>query len=125
VLGRSRLLILALVLLGNSLVWGLAGVVSSPGTPRTLPGVAFSPFGRRDDPFAGRYPTEGQIEQDLKVLREHVKVKALRTYGSSHGLERIPVLAGKYGFRVSAGVWLDKDLAAERGRVAQCRRLRA
>lgn len=106
---RSMLYILILIGLIHFALWSLLprplGDEILPKMDR-LQGVSYSPFRPGHDPAKGLYPSAAQIEEDMALLKG--RVEAIRTYGSVN-LEMIPPLAGKYGLRVIAGVWLGPD----------------
>lgn len=106
---KTIITILILIGLVHFAVWSLLprplGDESLPVMDR-LQGVSYSPFRPGHDPAKGLYPSAAQIEEDMALLKG--KVEAIRTYGSVN-LEQIPPLAGKYGLRVIAGVWLGSD----------------
>src|ERR1700682_4018248 len=72
-----------------------------------LPSVSYNRFAE-PSPDGLRIP-EAQIRADLAVIAKHAK--AVRTYASTQGLERVPEIAAELGLKVTLGVWLDKDQA--------------
>ena len=106
----SGLFILAAVALCNVFAWAMlnrpAHEVAWEGV---INGVSYSPYTKFKSPLLGDTPTRDEIEADLQVLQG--KVAKVRTYSSSDGAEAIPELAQKYAIAVTAGAWLDKDLA--------------
>jgi len=104
---RSHTLTISLfVLLLNALVWAAMNRPHDE-VPWTGPvtGVSFSPYRAGQDPFAERFPSREEIDQDLRFLAD--KVKKVRTYSSLDGIEQVPELAARYGLTVTAGAWLD------------------
>ncbi len=71
-------------------------------------GVSFSPYGADQSPVHGDRPDPAIVESDLKLLVG--KVNMVRTYTSTDGVEDVPRIAARYGFRVTAGAWLDQRL---------------
>lgn len=69
--------------------------------------VCYSPFRDGQSPDSGIYPSETEIREDLTLLKP--SVTAVRTYGVTHGLERIPAIAKELGIRCLAGAWISAD----------------
>jgi exo-beta-1,3-glucanase (GH17 family) len=80
-----------------------------------LDGVAFAPWGDGQDPTTGAVATEAQIERRLGHVARYAEM--VRTFGSTHGLERVPALARRRGLAVAAGAWLSSDPVANRAEV--------
>ncbi len=78
-----------------------------------LRSVSFAPYHGHQDPVAQDIPPPAQVERDLKALVGHVQ--AVRTYGSTRGLEVVPPMAEALGLKVTMGAWLTSD-ATELGR---------
>jgi len=72
-----------------------------------LPSVSYNRFAERT-PDGLKIP-EAQIRSDLTAIAAHAK--AVRTYASTQGLERVPEIAAELGLTVTLGIWLDKDKA--------------
>src|SRR3982075_3725915 len=72
-----------------------------------LPSVSYNRFAE-PSPDGLRIP-EAQIRADLTEIAKHAK--AVRTYASTQGLERVPEIAAELGLTVTLGIWLDKDEA--------------
>jgi exo-beta-1,3-glucanase (GH17 family) len=70
-------------------------------------GVSFSPYHSGQDPFLGIHPSVQNLRADLRLLQG--KVREVRSYGSTNGLEQIPALAAEFGLLVTAGAWLDAN----------------
>jgi exo-beta-1,3-glucanase (GH17 family)/cellulose synthase/poly-beta-1,6-N-acetylglucosamine synthase-like glycosyltransferase len=90
---------------------------AEPPWPKQVQGMAFSPFRADQDGRLNEYPTEAQLDEDLKLLAG--KVHAVRTYGDGGTLGKIPEIAARYGISVAVGAWLDKDLATNDAQVAR------
>ena len=67
--------------------------------------MAYNAFGRWDSPLAGRLPDAAAIDADLRRLRG--LTHRLRTYSAAE-LPRLPEQAGRAGFTLALGVWLDR-----------------
>ena len=75
---------------------------------------SYAPFREGQSPLTKVYPTEAQIDDDLKLLSS--KTHYIRTYSSMDGMESVPSTARKYGLKVIQGAWLsstEKNNAAE------------
>ncbi len=81
------------------------------GASRPIAGLAYSPFGRRDNPEQGHLPGEREIGADLALLRD--LTPQLRTYSASEW-PFLPAAAAAAGLRLTAGVWLGADEARNR-----------
>jgi cellulose synthase/poly-beta-1,6-N-acetylglucosamine synthase-like glycosyltransferase/exo-beta-1,3-glucanase (GH17 family) len=79
-----------------------------------LPSVSYNRFAE-PSPDGLRIP-EAQIRADLTVIAAYAK--AVRTYASTQGLERVPEIAAELGLTVTLGVWLDKDEARNEREIA-------
>lgn len=80
-----------------------------------LDGLAFAPWEDGQDPTAGAVASEEQIARRLRRIARYTE--AVRTFGSTHGLERVPALARRRGLAVAAGAWLGSDPVANRAEV--------
>jgi exo-beta-1,3-glucanase (GH17 family)/glycosyltransferase involved in cell wall biosynthesis len=70
-------------------------------------GFALSAFQRYQSPLKGDYPTDEQIDGDLKLLRQYSP--NIRTYAMLQN-PQIPRLAERDGLKVLAGAWIDTRL---------------
>jgi len=79
-----------------------------------LPSVSYNRFSEKssDDSKVA----EAQIRADLTVIAAHAR--AVRTYASTQGLERVPEIAAEFGLKVTLGVWIDKDTARNEREIA-------
>jgi exo-beta-1,3-glucanase (GH17 family)/cellulose synthase/poly-beta-1,6-N-acetylglucosamine synthase-like glycosyltransferase len=106
----SAIFIAALCAAATIAMWAWANRPSSEAPwPKEVQGMAFSPFHADQSGNLNQYPSDEQLEADLKLLSG--KVHALRTYGTGGTLADVPRLAAKYGISVAVGAWLDKDRA--------------
>ncbi|MBL8669520.1 MAG: glycosyltransferase [Alphaproteobacteria bacterium] len=94
--------------------------VTLPNVNGQLQGVSFQPV-RDTSPIDGEPIPAADIEHDVRLLRG--KVKTLRTYAASGGLERVPDIAARYGMKVSVGAWIGPDAKANRREVEAAIRL--
>jgi cellulose synthase/poly-beta-1,6-N-acetylglucosamine synthase-like glycosyltransferase/exo-beta-1,3-glucanase (GH17 family) len=84
----------------------------APSMDGTLPSVSYNRF--------TGHPSDGvpeeQIRTDLTAIA--AQAKAVRTYSSTQGLERVPAIAAELGLTVTLGVWVDKDTARTEREIA-------
>ena len=86
-------------------------------------GFALEPYQRYQDPLKDKFPSDEQIDGDLKLVRQYSS--NIRTY-SMLQTPQVPRLAERDGLKVLAGAWIDtrldnndKEIAAL---IAQARR---
>ena len=72
-----------------------------------LRSVSFAPYRGHQDPIDQDVPPPEQVEADLRSLVGHVQ--AVRTYGTTRGLEVVPKYAQALGLKVTMGAWLTSD----------------
>ena len=99
-------LILGLVAGLHWVVWRLA----EPSTTAALvegklPSVSYNRFSRPSSLDSG--VPEERIRADLTAIAK--QAKAVRTYASTQGLERVPEIAAELGLKVTQGIWIGKD----------------
>ncbi|MEW6218424.1 MAG: glycosyltransferase [Thermodesulfobacteriota bacterium] len=104
---KSSIAIITVVAALNLFVWAFFNR-PQPAMPwaGTIRGVSFSPYHEGQSPFANRFPSAEEIDQDLAFLAD--KVASVRTYTSTDGFDQVPALAARHGLRVTAGAWLDR-----------------
>jgi exo-beta-1,3-glucanase (GH17 family)/cellulose synthase/poly-beta-1,6-N-acetylglucosamine synthase-like glycosyltransferase len=87
-------------------LWALANrPVSEPQWPARIQGFAFSPYHRDQDAVAEEFPTEDQIEADLKILGR--RSRAVRTYTTDDAIGKVPEIAARHHIKVMLGAWVD------------------
>lgn len=69
-----------------------------------LNSVSFAPFREGQSPLTRVYPTNEQIDEDLRMLAD--KTRSIRTYSSLSGLQDVPAMARKHGLKLIQGAWL-------------------
>jgi cellulose synthase/poly-beta-1,6-N-acetylglucosamine synthase-like glycosyltransferase/exo-beta-1,3-glucanase (GH17 family) len=79
-----------------------------------LPSVSYNRFAETSSD--GAEISEARIRADLTELAKHAK--AVRTYASTKGLERVPGIAAELGLTVTLGIWIDKDDARNAREIA-------
>jgi cellulose synthase/poly-beta-1,6-N-acetylglucosamine synthase-like glycosyltransferase/exo-beta-1,3-glucanase (GH17 family) len=72
-----------------------------------LPSVSYNRFARLSS--GDLTVSAAQIRADLTAIAK--LAKAIRTYASTRGLERVPEIAAELGLSVTLGIWIDKDEA--------------
>ncbi len=85
---------------------------SEPAWPERIQGFAFSPFQKDENPNWNKFPSTGEIENDLILLAG--KTHAIRTYSVDKTLGEIPRLAEKHDINVALGAWVDADTERSR-----------
>jgi len=111
---RRAALIIALVLFANFCAWAIVnrGANEQPWGG-TLNGVSYSGYKAGDE---ANKLSDDEIDGDLAALEGHAN--AIRTYGVSDGLDRIPVIAARHHLDVTLGAWISHDPAANAAEVA-------
>ena len=71
-------------------------------------GVDFDFMRKQDTQTNGSYPSAADIDSDLALLEN--KVRSVRTYSVSRGLDQVPSLAEKHHLTVMLGAWIGIDL---------------
>jgi cellulose synthase/poly-beta-1,6-N-acetylglucosamine synthase-like glycosyltransferase/exo-beta-1,3-glucanase (GH17 family) len=79
-----------------------------------LPSVSYNRFAEKSSD-GWRVP-EARIRTDLAAIAQYSK--AVRTYASTQGLERVPEIAAELGLTVTLGIWIDKDDARNEREIA-------
>lgn len=99
------LVMLAMAMLTVSIWAHMNRPEAEPSWPKTIKGFSFSPARIDHDPLDKVFPSESQIEDDIKLLAG--KTYAIRTYSMDEAYEKIPEIAKKYDINVALGAWLD------------------
>ena len=84
----------------------------APSVEGKLPSVSYNRFAK---PSSKGIP-EARIRADLTAIAG--QAKAVRTYSSTQGLERVPEIAAELGLTVTLGIWIDKDTARNEREIA-------
>jgi cellulose synthase/poly-beta-1,6-N-acetylglucosamine synthase-like glycosyltransferase/exo-beta-1,3-glucanase (GH17 family) len=74
----------------------------APSVEQRLPSVSYNRFASKHSEIS-----EASIREDLTAIA--AQAKAVRTYSSTGGLERVPPIAAELGLTVSLGIWIGKD----------------
>ncbi|HEY1773796.1 MAG TPA: glycosyltransferase [Gammaproteobacteria bacterium] len=85
--------------------------------PDHIQGFSFSPFHAGEDAIAHRFPTDEEINSDLKLLSG--KTDSIRTYTMEGSIADIPRLAAPYGMKVMLGAWVDSDKKKSDAQIAE------
>ncbi|MBI4183637.1 MAG: glycosyltransferase [Proteobacteria bacterium] len=80
-----------------------------PAWPERVAGVSYSPFGLADQPIKGDLPDLEQVARDFALLAG--KVGAARIYSVKGTYADIPAIARAYGIKVTAGAFIEGNLA--------------
>src|SRR5258708_2511773 len=108
--GRHRVLSLGAFIVIVSLVaclhfafWALKKTdATAASVEGRLPSISYNRFAP-----AGSTVPEAQIRADLTAIA--AEADAIRTYGSTQGLERVPAIAAELGLKVTLGIWIGRD----------------
>jgi exo-beta-1,3-glucanase (GH17 family)/cellulose synthase/poly-beta-1,6-N-acetylglucosamine synthase-like glycosyltransferase len=93
-------------MLANLATWQLAHrPVAAPEFHGQVGGFAYSIFQRDQSPLEARYPSEAEIDADLRLLA--ARGARIRTYASAEQ-PALPRLAKAHGLDLTAGAWLDR-----------------
>ena len=87
---------------------------NAPPVQEKLPSVSYNRFA--DPSSKGPSVSEAHIRADLSAIA--ALAKAVRTYSSTQGLERVPEIAAELGLTVTLGIWIDKDNARNEREIA-------
>ncbi len=80
-------------------------------------GLDFSPFTQTgQDPSYGTIISENQIRNLLTTVKPYTQW--IRTYGCTHGLEKVGVIANEMNINVAAQAWLSSDTTANQQEIA-------
>ena len=120
--GRSRAMplgtlafVLGLVACIHLAIWALKNPATTAASVQDrLASVSYNRF--EGSPSAGRKVPEARIRADLTAIAG--QAKAVRTYASTQGLERVPKIAAELGLNVTLGAWIDNDNARNEREIA-------
>jgi exo-beta-1,3-glucanase (GH17 family)/cellulose synthase/poly-beta-1,6-N-acetylglucosamine synthase-like glycosyltransferase len=120
--GRSRALslraitvVLGLVACLHLAIWALKNPATTAASVEDrLSSVSYNRF--EGSPSSKRKVREARIRTDLKAIAG--QAKAIRTYASTQGLERVPKIAAEYGLDVTLGAWIGPDSARNEREIA-------
>src|SRR6202047_2013751 len=108
-------LILCLVAVLHLAFWGLAEPRSAAALVEgKLASVSYNRFAKPSSVDLAL--SEAPIRADLAAIAK--QAKAIRTYASTKGLERVPEIAAEFGLAVTLGIWIDKDEARNEREIA-------
>jgi cellulose synthase/poly-beta-1,6-N-acetylglucosamine synthase-like glycosyltransferase/exo-beta-1,3-glucanase (GH17 family) len=102
----TLVLILGLVAALHLALWGLAEPRTTAALVEAkLSSVSYNRFAKPSSLDPG--VAEARIRADLAAIAQ--QARAIRTYASTQGLERVPEIAAELGLTVTLGIWIDKD----------------
>jgi exo-beta-1,3-glucanase (GH17 family)/cellulose synthase/poly-beta-1,6-N-acetylglucosamine synthase-like glycosyltransferase len=112
---RTMILILGVVACAHLGLWAVRNpTTTAADVEDRLASVSYNRF--VGSPSAGRTVPEGRIRTDLTAIA--TQAKAVRTYASNEGLERVPEIAAELGLTVTLGAWIGKDSARNEREIA-------
>ncbi|BDU19787.1 glycosyl hydrolase family 17 protein [Dyella sp. GSA-30] len=91
--------------------WAIGRPVDLPDAPTSrIACVSYAPFRMPGEtPFdLNATISPERIDADLKALSQ--RFDCVRTYSQSHGLDKVPEIAGRYHMKVLMGMWLSREL---------------
>jgi cellulose synthase/poly-beta-1,6-N-acetylglucosamine synthase-like glycosyltransferase/exo-beta-1,3-glucanase (GH17 family) len=107
--------VLGLVACIHLAIWALKNPATTAlSVEDRLASVSYNRF--EGSPSAGRTVPEARIRTDLKAIAG--QAKAIRTYASTLGLERVPPIAAELGLDVTLGAWIGPDTARNEREIA-------
>ena len=120
--GRSRAMplgtlavVLGLVACLHLAFWALKNPATTAASVEDrLASVSYNRF--EGSPSSGRTVPEARIRTDLTAIAG--QAKAIRTYASTQGLERVPKIAAELGLDVTVGAWIGPDSARNEREIA-------
>src|SRR5580692_2927019 len=120
--GRSRAMplgtlavVLGLVACLHLAFWALKNpATTAASVGDRLASVSYNRF--EGSPSGGRTVREARIRTDLTAIAG--QAKAIRTYASTQGLERVPEIAAELGLPVTLGAWIGNDNARNEREIA-------
>src|SRR3984957_8603942 len=120
--GRSRAMplgtlafVLGLVACIHLAFWALKNPATTAlSVEDRLASVSYNRF--EGSPSSGRTVPEARIRTDLTAIAG--QAKAIRTYASTQGLERVPKIAAELGLDVTVGAWIGPDSARNEREIA-------
>src|ERR1700733_9112327 len=120
--GRSRAMPLGILAIVLGLVaclhlafWALKNPATTAASIEDrLASVSYNRF--VGSPSSGRTVPEARIRTDLTAIAG--QAKAIRTYASTQGLERVPEIAAELGLDVTVGAWIGPDSARNEREIA-------
>jgi exo-beta-1,3-glucanase (GH17 family) len=98
----------------------VATVIADQGRRPLFAGVSYAPSHANAD-TAEAYASEDRIRSDLQILSK--VTSRVRTYSIENGMSHVPAIAASLGMKVSIGIWLGPDQAANQKQVEAAIRL--
>ena len=114
-LGLNLVMVVAVASLFTGLWAWFNQPVDAPDWPDQISGYSFSPFRLHQNPQESIYPSENEIRADLELLSS--QTDNIRTYSVDGVQAEIPRLAEEAGLRVTLGIWLTNDEAANESQI--------
>jgi exo-beta-1,3-glucanase (GH17 family) len=110
---KRLLLFFALAALLNGAAWWWPNQPreAGPDIHNLLSSASFAPFRAHQSPLTKTFPSAAEIEEDLVRLKG--VARGIRTYTSREGMDVVPALARKHGFKLIHSAWLTSDKTPE------------
>jgi exo-beta-1,3-glucanase (GH17 family)/cellulose synthase/poly-beta-1,6-N-acetylglucosamine synthase-like glycosyltransferase len=114
---RRTLLIIGIIIALNSAFWSLTNPTAEERPwGGLINGLSYTPWRENLVADKGQHADATEIDANLAKLAEHAMM--VRTYGTNGGQELVPKLAARHGLRVTLGIWIGNDLAANELEIA-------
>jgi exo-beta-1,3-glucanase (GH17 family) len=81
-----------------------------------LYGMNFSPYIDGQDPNFGTIISEAQLRSRMQIIANHTLW--VRSFGCTHGLEKVGMVAHSLGLKAAVGAWLGRDPSANSQEIA-------
>ncbi|BAT60649.1 poly-beta-1,6-N-acetyl-D-glucosamine synthase [Variibacter gotjawalensis] len=105
---RVAIAVVAAAVCVHGALWALSREqTTAPNVNGQLASVSYNSNHGPKHPDKAPVPTTEQIRTDLKTFAPYTK--AIRTYSSTRGGEKVAPVANEFGLRVTQGIWLDDD----------------
>ncbi len=116
---KMRILIaLLLVSLGSVALWAAFDrPLDAPDWKGQFKGIAYSPSHLYTESDKDERVTDAMLRDDLEKLSK--VTKRVRTYTVGYNQDRVPYIAKEMGMKVSLGLWLSSDEAANDAEIAK------
>jgi len=88
---------------------------------KAFSGLCYGPYRDNEDPDCGVHPTVDELKQDLKLIDK--LTGAIRTYGVTDDLERIPFICQQYGIDCYPGAWIGKFECENQRQISSLKRI--
>lgn len=105
---RVAVAVLSAAICVHGALWALTREqTAAPNVNGQLASVSYNPNHGPKHPDKAPIPSAEEIRRDLKVFAPFTR--AIRTYSSTRGGEKVAPVASEFGLKVTQGIWLDDD----------------